>query len=646
MIPIPIQLGRSGIIRLAAVVVLTAALLVTAGSRVRPAAAVAAVPCSAAGTWTQGEMNVYWFNVGQGDSQFIVGPTGKTLLIDVGETRFNSTGTATNATAVATKIRSICGAGSSPVALDYVMASHHHLDHIGYSGNPTDSGTIYGNGIYQLLNPTGLGFTVGTFLDHDGGTWTDTNGNGVCDPGTSTAPSNEIAWHNAGTTSTSSARFICWLYGPAGQADRAAIAGHVVTLTNTGTWPAVDLGPGVTATILNANGKDTLQADGITPVSGNHTTQGGSGPPSENDYSIALKVSYGKWSYATAGDSDGEYNTSANSYTYNNIEAKLAPLYGDVDTMRANHHGSDHSSSANYVNTLKPESVFISCGSNTYGHPGNRMLNQLRNVVNDRGTGADIYLANNPCDPTQADRTTPTDYSGTFNHGGDVALHTAGSGSTYTITYDAGTRSYTAYGNGTIATPTPTAVPPTATATRTPSPAPGTPTATATRTPSPAPGTPTATATLSPTPTATAGTADPSKVVINEYMPAPQSTYSTEWIELYNPTAATITIGGLYLDDLANGGGAPRQIPAGTTIAAHGYYVMDISSGFLNNTGYEEVRYLKIVNGVETVYDMTSYSLSSTHYDQGFHRQGDGGAWCGSVTAGLTKGAANGTTCP
>ncbi len=623
------RLGRTGFARWVAIGLITLTLLAGAGSHARPAAALAAVPCSTAGTWTQGEMNVYWFNVGQGDSQFLVGPSGKTLLIDVGETSFNTTGSATNATAVAAKIRAICGSGSAPVALDYVMASHHHLDHIGYPGNPTDTGTAYGNGIYQLLNPAGLGFTVGTFLDHDGGTWTDTNGNGVCDPGTSTAPSNEIAWHNAGTTSTSSARFICWLYGPAGQADRAAIAGHVTTLTNTGTWPALNLGTGVTATILNANGKDTLQVDGITPVSGNHTTEGGSGPPSENDYSIALKVGYGKWSYATAGDSDGEYNTSANSYTYNNIEAKLAPLYGDVDTMRANHHGSDHSSSANYVNTLKPESVFISCGSNNYGHPGNRMLDQLRTVVNDRGTGADIFLANNPCDPTQADGTTATNYAGTFNHGGDVALHTAGAGNTYSITYDTGTKSYSAYG-GVVATPTATA-----TATRTA-------TATPTRTPTAPPATPTRTA----TPTATPVPGGPAQVVINEYMPAPQTVYTNEWIELYNPTASTITIGGLYLDDLVNGGGAPRQIPAGTTIASHGYYVMDIPSGFLNNTGYEEVRYLQIVGGVETVYDSTSYNLASTRYDQGFHRQGDGGAWCGSVSSSLTKNAANGTTCP
>jgi beta-lactamase superfamily II metal-dependent hydrolase len=605
-----------------------------------PAAAVSAIPCSSGtgGTWTAGEVTLTWFDVEQGDAQLIVGPTGKTLLIDLGETAFNTTGASTNATKIAAAIRAICGTGASPVALDYVLASHHHLDHIGYAGNPSDA-TAYGNGLYQLLNPAGLGFTVGTLLDRDGGTWTDANANGLCDVGTSAAPAPEIAWHHAGTTSQTGRRWICWLYGPATQADRAAIHGHVVTLTNTVPWPSLDLGPGVTATILNANGKDTLQADGVTPVSGNHTAD--ATPPSENDYSVALKVSYGKWSYATAGDSDGEYNTSVNGYTYNNIEAKLAPLYGNVDTLRANHHGSDHSSSANYVNTLKPESAFISCGSNSYGHPGNRMLNQLRNVVNDRGTGADIYLANNPCDPVQADGVTATNYTGTFNKNGNVRLRTTGAGTGYTITFDTGINTYTAYGAGVPPTATPTAVPPTNTpvaATTTPTPAPVPPTNTQTPLPTSTP--------VPPTSTPTPVRAGPEVVKINEYLMAPQTLFTTEWVELYNPSGNPIDIGGLYIDDIAAGGGAPKQIPAGTIIPARGYYVMEFASGFLNNTGTEEVRFLKIVGTTETVYDRTSYTLSSTKYDQVFHRIGDGGAWCATISSNVTKGAANPTTCP
>lgn len=543
----------------------------------------AAVPnapsCSTSGTWRQGELNVYWFDVDQGDSQLIVGPTGKTLLIDLGENAWNSTGANTNATQIAAEIREICGIASGPVHLDYVMASHHHLDHIGYAGNPNDTSAV-GNGLYQLLTPGGLGFTVGQLIDHDGGVWTDANGDSDCDVGTSAVPALETEWHNAGTVSGTSRRWICWLYGPAGQADRANIEGKVLRLTNAAAWPSLNLGTGVTASVVEANAKDVMQADGTTPVSGDHTAD--ATPPSENDYSIALRIAYGPYAYATAGDSDGEYATSANGYTYNDVESLLISRFGKVATARANHHGSEHASSTSYITGLDPQTGVISCGVNSYGHPGNSVLNNYRAV------GADIFLTNNPCDTTD-DTGAAIDYSGTLNTNGRIHLATTGAGAGFTVTYDTGTKTYT-------------------------------------------------------TESGSAG-GNPASVKVNEFLMAPSGT-ATEWVELYNPTSASVDVSGRYVDDVAAGGGAPKQIPAGTVIPAGGRYVMDVGTGFLNNTGSETVRYLTISGGVETVHDSYAYSLSSTKYDQVFHRIGDGGAWCATISLNVTKGSANPSSCP
>jgi beta-lactamase superfamily II metal-dependent hydrolase len=547
-----------------------------------PRSAQAAVPdaprCSTAGTWRQGELNIYWFDVEQGDAQLVVGPTGRTLLIDLGENYYNRTGTATNATKIAAAIRRICGIGSGPVHLDYVMASHHHLDHIGYAGNPNDE-TAYGQGLYQLLTPGGLRFTVGQLIDHDGGVWRDSNGDGDCEVGTSSAPSTEIEYHNAGTTSGTGRRFICWLYGPTAQPDRAHINGKVLRLTNAMTsWPTLDLGTGVSAKVVLANAKGVKQADGTMPVSGDHTAE--ATPPSENDYSIGVRIAYGPYAYATAGDSDGEYSASDFGYTYNDVEALLTAKMGKVNTLRANHHGSAHSSAHQYVTGLNPQTGVISCGSNTFGHPGNRVLGEFRAI------GAEIFLTNKPC--ASSDSTGPINYAGTLNTNGDIWLATGNAGAAFDVTYDAGTRSYT------------------------------------TRT--------------------SIGT--PADIRVNEFMMAPNASGTQEWVELYNPTTNSIDIGGYFIDDVAAGGGAPKAVPAGTTIAAGGRYVMSFASGFLNNTGTDSVRFLKVSGGVETVYDTYTYTLSSTQYDKVFHRLGDGGTWCGSISVNVTKGTANPASCP
>lgn len=541
----------------------------------------AAQSCSTSGTWTEGELNVYWFDVDQGDSQLIVGPTGKTLLVDLGERAWNSSGTGTKAYQVAEEIKAICGTGSNPVALDYVMVSHQHLDHIGYAHVPADGASSIGNGLWQLLSPTsvgGLDFTVGTLYDRDAGTWTDADSNGTCDVGTATAPAPEVAWHNVGTTSQTARRFICWLYGPAGQADRANIQGHVVPLTNAMTWPSLDLGTGAVSAVVNANAKNTMQADGTTPVSGDHSAD--PVPPSENDYSTALKTTFGVYKYATAGDSDGEYSTSADGYTYNDIEAGLVGKFGNqnYDTVRANHHGSGHSSSDAYITGMDPETTFIACGNNSYGHPANRVLDTFRAV------GSDIYLANNPCDTTDTTGN-PIDYTGTLNSNGLVHLHTTGGGAGYVVDYDAGTKTYVSNPGG------------------------------------------------------GGGTPDPTQVKVNELMGKPAS--GNEWIELYNPTALTVDVSGYKVDDVAGGGGTPKTIPAGTTIPAGGRWVYEFAAGFLNDTGSDAARFTKPDN---TELDAYTYTTGAAT-DKVWRRAGDGGTWCSTEQTDATRGTANPTTC-
>src|SRR5688500_10386436 len=101
------------------------------------------------GTWSSGNLEVHHINIGQADSTLIVGPTGKSLLFDAGESNWNSSAKA-----------QIIGPYSEGVlgckTLDYVVISRFLLDHVGYVG--------YGC-LWHLVETQG--FAIGTTLVRD-----------------------------------------------------------------------------------------------------------------------------------------------------------------------------------------------------------------------------------------------------------------------------------------------------------------------------------------------------------------------------------------------------------------------------------------------------------------------------------------------
>ncbi len=341
--------------------------------------------------WTPGTFEIRIFDVEQGDSQLIIFPSGFSILIDVRETSWN---TGAGAAFIAQKIRSITG-GSH---VDVGVLSHHHLDHIGYAG--------YG-GFWGLIENEGITFSK--IVDRDAGVWTDGHGSGavdgLCDPDF------EIVWHNAGTQSGTSRNWLCYATNPANNNIYP-----IREIAQVGSTTQIDP-PDANAVveIVQADADSITMVDGVTPLQGDHTNN--PVPPSENDYSIGIKIRYGLIDYATAGDSDGEYDTSQWGYTYNDVETDLADRFGQVDVLRANHHGSGHSTNQYYVDTLNPDASAISCGSNTFGHPAQAVLDRLN------GTG-DVYVTN-MCDQTR-------NYGAAVIVDGDIILQST-DGTNYTI---------------------------------------------------------------------------------------------------------------------------------------------------------------------------------------------------------------------
>ncbi|MDE6677927.1 MAG: MBL fold metallo-hydrolase [Ruminococcus sp.] len=79
-----------------------------------------------------------------------------------------------------------------------------------------------------------------------------------------------------------------------------------------------------------------------------------------NNYSVSFIMHHGDNSFIFTGDAE---KLAENEMLEKNV-------LEDIDVYKAGHHGSDTSSSEEFLNVIKPDYAVISCGEgNSYGHP-------------------------------------------------------------------------------------------------------------------------------------------------------------------------------------------------------------------------------------------------------------------------------------
>jgi hypothetical protein len=268
--------------------------------------------------WQPGWLEIHHIDAGQATSTLVVGPTGRSMLVDAGEADWEADD---GALIIGPYIKSVLGSAH----LDYVLISHFHVDHTGYPGS---------GGLWHLVNLQG--FTVGKLLHRD---------------------FSRYAGEGGGTL----ARWREYLAG-----EGQSVLHPEVALLGEG---QIDLGPGVAARLVAVDGNGLLSADGPAEDPA---------PPSENDYSVAFALRFGQLDYFSGGDLSGETLVSGFGYSYHDIEYAVAPLAKDVDVYRVSHHGSAHSSSPTFLAELQPRVSILEVGNdNPDGHPHQATIDRL-----------------------------------------------------------------------------------------------------------------------------------------------------------------------------------------------------------------------------------------------------------------------------
>jgi beta-lactamase superfamily II metal-dependent hydrolase len=271
-----------------------------------------------------GELTVRVLDVGpvNGDSILITGPTGKTALIDAGDT--------TKGKAVVDALKR-----NNIQQLDYFIATHPHPDHIGGSAEVFKAVKVL-NVIDNGQAPAGA-------------------------PSPTPSPSNKSVSAQRSAKSLSPKAVakkppsITKFYDDY----KAAVSASGAQYDTARPGTKYDLGGGALLTVLAPSEpfftKDQMRTGGNEP----------------NANSIVLRLDYGSFSMLLAGDAEEQ------------TEHRLMTKELDLQTrvLKVGHHGSKYASSEDFLQRVKPEIAIVSCGAwNRYGHPAQSVLDRLRAV--------------------------------------------------------------------------------------------------------------------------------------------------------------------------------------------------------------------------------------------------------------------------
>ena len=264
-----------------------------------------------------GNLKITFIDVGQGDAILVSFPDGKHMLIDAGE----------NKNSVKSQLDEYLTVGGEKIKLDYVVATHTDSDHIGSMDY-----------VYQNYD---IGYSYRPFVEYDGKV---------------VLPDGFI--NDADETKSSDT------YG-----------NYLLSIANECTPYSYFTDLSDFTVSVNAGGANMqYSVDFAMPYA--KTTEGFKDFSDSNDFSAVIIIEFAGRKIMLTGDMEKEAEEKFVEYYTQNPSEKAAL---DCDVLKVAHHGSETSTTMDFLNLIKPEYSVISTGLCHRGHrhPREKTLNSL-----------------------------------------------------------------------------------------------------------------------------------------------------------------------------------------------------------------------------------------------------------------------------
>lgn len=306
--------------------------------------------------WSPGELDIHHIDTGRGNATFILAPDGTTLLIDCGA---SNDGSADSAPCRPDESRRPgewvaryalrCARSAQRNTLDYLIATHIHPDHVG-DVPPGAAASKATNFVPTGVSEVDQWMPAMVVIDRSYPDY------GILRPLKARFANNYLAWLDSRTKSGK-------------RVERLVVGSdQQIRLRSATPYPNFAI-RGIAANGLVWTGHGT-EARSVFPdlakIPSNDL-------PSENACSIALRLSYGRFSYFTGGDLAAD--TRDGRLPWMDVETPTVEAAGRVEVAVADHHAYFDACGPEFPRALNAQAYVIFAWHIT--HPGSAQIERL-----------------------------------------------------------------------------------------------------------------------------------------------------------------------------------------------------------------------------------------------------------------------------